>query len=308
MKFLLLAGVISLAPVPVLAQAPNAGPGTPTGHELNGSIGGYRYVEPLATPISLEGAKLGGEYLGTFALNEDPQWFLQANVRGQVGNVTYDGFCRPWLITPDSTSPNGYVLGLGPASPCASSGNSDWYVEGRALVGRDVVGRSWGLAPFAGVGFRHLSNSIGGVSGFRTNDWLYLPVGLATRVRVASRPLSITVEYDYLLRGRQETRQSRFGGGMVQATPDAPAFTIDGFTDVSFEQNDGWALRVAARYQLTPRWSVEPYYVRWSVDDSPVEVITATFTVNDITAQQGLGFFEPANTTDEVGVKLGFRF
>ena len=137
---------------------------------------------------------------------------------------------------------------------------------------------------------------------------MYLPVGLTTRTRVASRALSVTLEYDHLLRGWQKSRQSQLGGGMVPATATAPAFTINGFTDVEFAQHSGWALRASAKYQATPRWSVEPYYVRWSVDDSTVNFIAATFTVNEVVARQQLGFYEPFNTTDEFGVKLGFRF
>lgn len=308
MKTLFLAAILALAPAQGFAQAADAGPGTPTGHDLNVSVGGYRYVEPLTQPISLHGFKLGVEYTGTWSLSKSRLWFFQANVRGLVGNVTYDGYCRPWLITPNSASPNGYALGLGPSFACSESGNPDWYVEGRALAGKDFLGRSWGVAPYAGVGLRHLSNGLAGVPGYRTDDYLYLPVGLTTRTRVASRALSVTLEYDHLLRGWQTTRQSKLGGGMVPATPTAPAFTINGFTDVSFEQHGGWALRASAKYQATPRWSLEPYYVRWSVDDSPVNFISATFTVNDIVARQQLGFYEPHNTTDEFGVKLGFRF
>jgi opacity protein-like surface antigen len=308
MNALLLAGAVALAPAQAFAQAPDTAPGTPTGHELNVSVGGYRYVEPLTNPISLSGAKLGGEYTGTWSLSEIRQWFFQADVRGLLGNVTYDGYCRPWLIRPNADSPNGWALGLGPEFPCSEGGNPDWYVEGRALAGKDFMGRSWGVSPYAGVGVRHLSSSIAGVAGYRTDDYLYLPVGVTTRTRVAARALSVTLEYDYLIHGWQTTRQSALGGGMVPATATAPAFTIDGFTDVSFDQPSGWGLRAGATYQVTPRWSVEPYYVRWSVDDSTVNTITATFTVNGVTARQQLGFYEPYNTTDEFGVKLGVRF
>jgi hypothetical protein len=307
-KALFLAGALALAPAQGFAQAADAGLATPSGHELSVIVGGYRYVEPLTNPISLEGPKIGGEYTGTVSIGGSRHWFLQANVRGLVGNVTYDGYCRPWLITPASASPNGYALGLGPEFPCGASGNPDWYVEGRALAGKDFLRSAWGLSPFVGIGFRHLSNGLSDVPGYRTDDYLYLPVGLTMRTRVASRALSVAVEYDHLLRGWQETRQSELGGGMVPATPTAPAFTINGFTDVSFDQHDGWALRVNAKYQVTPRWSLEPYYLRWSVDDSTVDFTTATFTVNDIAARQQLGFYEPSNTTDELGIKLGFRF
>jgi hypothetical protein len=308
MKVILVATVVALIPAPAFAQASDGDLATPAGHELSASVGGYRYVEPLSRPISLEGTKFGAGYTGTWSLSEDGHWFLRGDARGLVGNVTYDGYCRPWLIVPDSASPNGWALGLGPAYPCGSNGNPDWYVEGRALVGKDFIRESWAMSPYAGIGLRHLSNGLSGVPGYRTDDYLYLPVGLAARTRVASRALTVTVEYDWLLRGWQDTRQSKLGGGMVPATDTAPEFVINGFTDVSFAQHDGWGLRVGAKYQMTTRWSLEPYYIRWSVDDSPVKAITATFTVDGIVANQQLGFYEPSNTTDEIGVKLGFRF
>jgi hypothetical protein len=304
------AALLALLPVWALAQTPPAPASlaTPTGNEVSAGAGGYRYVEPLAQPISIQGPKFVAEYTGTRSLSPRRRWFLQANARGVVGNMTYDGFCRPWLIVPNRSSPNGYALGLGGSSPCGESGDADWYVEGRALVGKDFVGAAWGLSPFTGLGLRHLSNGTAGIPGYRTDDYLYVPVGLTTRTRVAARVLSVSLEYDRLLHGWQHTHESRFRGGTVPATGTAPAFTIDGFTDVSFSQHSGWALRASATYQATRRWSLEPYYIRWSVRSSPVNDITATFTVNGITAHEQLGFYEPFNTTNELGVKLGFRF
>ena len=68
------------------------------------------------------------------------------------------------------------------------------------------------------------------------------------------------------------------------------------------------ALRASAKYQLTRHWSLEPFYVHWTVSASPVNDQTATFTVDQVTAQERIGFFEPLNHTDEFGVKWGFRF
>ena len=48
---------------------------------------------------------------------------------------------------PDSTSPNGYALDVGDASPCSESGDKDWYVEARGLVGKDFIGHTWGVSP-----------------------------------------------------------------------------------------------------------------------------------------------------------------
>jgi opacity protein-like surface antigen len=159
------------------------------------------------------------------------------------------------------------------------------------------------------VGIRHLSNGIAGVSGYRTDDYLYLPVGITARTVVGSHnALSFNVEYDHLLHGWQRTHDSQLGGGDVPATSIAPAFTIEGFSDISFDQHSGWGLRAGAKYQITKHWSVEPEYIHWSVGDSPVNYETATFTVNGITARQQLGAYEPLNRTNEFTGRLGFRF
>jgi hypothetical protein len=282
---------------------------TPAGHEMDFGISGYKYVEPGDTSISIHGPKFGAGYTGTIALNRVQHWFLQANALGLFGSTTYDGWCSPFLITLDNRSPNGYALGLGDFSPCSESGDTDWYVEGRALVGKDFIGRTWGWSPNIGLGIRHLSNGTTGVAGYRTDEYLYLPIGITGRTVVDSdHALSFNLEYDYLLHGWQKTRDSQLGGGVVPATPIAPSFTIEGFSDISFDQDSGWGLRARARYQITTHWSVQPEYIHWSVSDSNVNSETATFTVNSITARQQLRAYEPLNTTNEFAVKLGFRF
>ena len=309
LKRLLVVGSIALIPSHALAQTSDqASLATPAGQEVTFGIGYYNYVEPGDTSISIHGPKFKGGYTGTIALNEQ-HWFLQADAQGLFGNTTYDGWCYPFLIVPYSASPNGYALDVGDSSPCSESGDKDWYVEGRALVGKDFIGQTWGWSPAIGLGIRHLSNGIGGVDGYRTDDYLYLPVGITARTIVASNhALSFGLEYDQLLHGWQKTRDSQLGGGDVPATPTAPAFTIVGFSDISFDQHSGWALRARAKYQVTGRWSVEPEFIHWNVDSSPVNYETATFTVNGITAQQQLGAYEPLNHTNEFVVRLGFRF
>ena len=111
-----------------------------------------------------------------------------------------------------------------------------------------------------------------------------------------------------MVHGWQTTRDSQLGGGDIPATPTAPAFTIDGFSDVSFAQHGGWALRGGAKYPLTRRWSIEPSYIHWSVSASPVNFETVAFTVNNITAREELGAYEPVNHTNGFFVKLSFHF
>jgi hypothetical protein len=213
------------------------------------------------------------------------------------------------LITPNNASPNGYELDFGEASPCSETGDQDWYLEARALAGKDLIGRAWAWSPYGGLGIRHLSNGTTGTNGYRTDEYLYLPIGVTARTTIAShRTLGINLEFDPLLHGWQKTRGSALGGGDLPATPTAPAFTIDGVSDVSFSQSAGWALRASVKYQITKHWSVEPYYVHWNVNASPANDQTFTFTVNGMTAREQIGFYEPLNRTDEAGVKLGFHF
>ena len=182
-------------------------------------------------------------------------------------------------------------------------------MEGRALAGKDVIGQRWAMSPYSGLGLRHLSNGTSGVAGYRTDDYLYLPLGVTARTMVApQKAVSFNVEFDLLIHGWQETRDSQLGGGDVPATGTAPAFTIDGFTDVSFSQPHGWALRASTTYPVTRHFSLEPYYVYWNVSASPVNYETVTFTVNRVTVQEDLGAYEPVNNTHEFGVKVGFHF
>ncbi|HTI41012.1 MAG TPA: hypothetical protein VL693_04230 [Vicinamibacterales bacterium] len=282
---------------------------TPTGQDVNAVVSGYTYIEPGDTSISIHAPKFGGEYTATLPIDEQRHWFAQGNVRGSIGTATYKGWCSPYLITPSSTSPNGYRLGIGDPSPCTESGDKDWYLEGRALAGKDLIGQGWTYSPYSGVGLRHLSNGTTGVNGYRTDDYLYVPLGITARNSGASHTaLAFNVEFDPLIHGWQKTRDSALGGGFIPATPFAPAFTINGFSDVSFSQHAGWALRASARYQVARHLSMEPYYLHWHVSDSPVSYETASFTVNRITAEQQLGAYEPMNVTHEFGVKLGVHF
>jgi hypothetical protein len=315
---LVLAGLMAMSSSAAFAQAPATTPppapsnglGTAAGHEFNVSVQQYEYVEPLEIDVRMHGVKFGLEYTGTFSVGAARRWFVQLNARATGFVVDYDGSCRPWRIVPSEASPNGYRLTVGSPSPCAEDNDPDGYGDARVLVGRDLGGRgSWGVAPFAGVGFRHLSNGTTGNFNYRTQEYLYVPLGVTARTRVrADRVVRVTVEYDRLVRGWNTTRNSIFGAGTVPATDTAPSFVIGDFSDLSFTQRDGWGFRASAAYPLARRWTIEPYYVRWQLDDSPVSPGSVAFVVNGITARQTLNYLEPHNFTNEFGVKLGLRF
>lgn len=315
MRSAALAGLMALTSSVAFAQTPPKEPEhtltTRKGTTLNVSFQHYDYTEPLGDDIDVKihGPKFGAEYTGTFLLNERRHWFAQINVRGTGATAAYDGSCRPWQIVPSSTSANGYRLTLGGTSPCSETGDADFYVEGRALAGKDFVGRSAAISPFIGVGVRHLSNGTSGHFNFRTEQYLYVPLGATVRTTaIGGRVLSVTAEYDHLLRGWNTTRDSLLGGGLVPATSTTPSFSIGDFTDFSFKQRHGWGLRAGASYAITRSWSVEPYYVRWRVGDSPSSAGSVAYTVNAITVRQTLNAYEPLNFTNEFGVKIGLHF
>jgi len=291
------------------AALPEASLATPTGHEVSISVAIYTYSEPGDLGISIHGAKVGGDYTATFWLNQRSHWFAAADARGTTGAVTYDGWCSPFVLVPSSASPNGYQVDIGDASPCDETGDKDWYVEGRFLTGKDLIGPRWALSPYSGLGLRHLSNGTTGIAGYRTDDYLYLPLGASTRTMVAGqKAFDMNLEFDVLLHGWQHTHDSALGGGDVPATPTAPDFTIDGFSDVSFAQSRGFAVRLNAKIPMTTHLFVEPYYVYWKIAASPVNDESLAYTVNGVSAQELLGAFEPDNNTHEFGVKLGFHF
>ena len=72
---------VAQSPVAVTVDASLA---TPAGHEVNVGVGGYTYVEPGDTSISIHGPKFGGGYTGTVSLNRGQHWFLQTGARGLV--------------------------------------------------------------------------------------------------------------------------------------------------------------------------------------------------------------------------------
>jgi hypothetical protein len=79
---------------------------------------------------------------------------------------------------------------------------------------------------------------------------------------------------------------ARFGAQRGAADNTAPAFTIDSFTDVSFSQTGGWALRASADIRSS-MWA--GCCVRWAVNASAANQETVTFTVHNLTAG-ALGF------------------
>ncbi len=146
------------------------------------------------------------------------------------------------------------------------------------------------IAPYSGLGYRYLANdlrgytSTGAVGYRRISSYIYLPVGLAHRMRAGAQGrLVTTFEYDYLIEGTQRS------------------FTSDaGYrNDLLNQQRSGHGLRLAVAYEET-HWSISAFVHQWDISRSDVGTYTdGTLVYTGI---------EPHNITREAGVQLKYHF
>lgn len=294
---------------------------TEPGNEISLSLGQYTYFELRGTGdriMDLTGAKVGIEYTRNVSLSENQNWFATINLRGSLGKVRYSTPQTFFIDTvPDTSSPSGYILVSKPGPPFSEGGIEDWYIEGRALVGKDFAGRTVGFSPYAGIGFRHLSNGKGpysalNTSGSRTDAYLYVPLGATLRTNSFLerwfKSAEFNIEGDVLIRGWQTTRYSRIPPFSVPSTATAPAFAFLGTNDLNFRQRLGYGLRASAKLHLERHWSLEPYFSHWGIAQSIPDVATFRYTVNGQPEQYSVVYTEPRNHTNEFGLKVGFHF
>lgn len=173
----------------------------------------------------------------------------------------------------------------------------DWTYEVRLLAGKDfLMGSNMRMTPLVGFGYRYLNDDSGGKQtstgafGYeREANYFYIPLGLEFAARVAdSWVISPSIEYDILIQGRQKSHLSDVPGG---------------FPDITNKQHDGFGVRGSIKFIKefpSVDFVVEPYYRYWDIDDS--DVSTGVGSIFIVSGQ------EPANTSQEYGVRLGAIF
>lgn len=232
------------------------------GWEAGGQISSYRYEEPNF--MKLSGGRIGG--VGAYTFTFPNRVYLRIDGRASYGLLDYES------------------VGTGTQDDVP-----DFTTEARVVVGYDfLAGESVALSPYIGFGYRYLYNDLTGYSstgavGYeRISQYIYVPIGITMRFRAAERlVIAPTLEYDWFLRGRQESYLSDTGLG---------------YSDATNTQKNGRGYRAYLMFE-TRRWSLGPYTHYWKIKDSDVvQIAPGTFA------------FEPENTTREYGVEFRWRF
>lgn len=235
---------------------------TRRGFEAGFQLSGYRYTEP-EIDITLEGRQIAGRFAYTFEIAN--AMFARVEVRGAYGELDYTG------------------SGTADAQP-----NSIFEV--RNVFGRDYyVVPDLVLTPYVGVGYRSLysdlrgASSTGAVGYRRYSRYLYLPIGVTARFNAEDQwVVSPTIEYDYFIRGKQETMLTDTG--------------IPGLPDVENTQHKGVGYRASLMFE-NGHFSFGPWIHVWRIEDSDIVRISPT-----------QGVFEPENETTEAGIEVNYRF
>lgn len=261
--------IIAMLPMTTSARAESTSLKTQAGKDIGLSLSSYQYQEPGI--MSLKGVKMGLDLHTVKVLQNDQ--FIRGDLRYAFGTVDYNS------------------NGTGSAS-----GEPDWYIEARGLVGKDWAIKGAELAAYTGAGYRYLFNDGRGITsangiyyfGYRReSNYFYLPIGIIHRRALDDQArLESTVEYDQLLFGKQLSRLSDGGTG-------------DG--DVTNNQNSGYGFRLSVTYQKS-NWAIGPYAYYWNIGQSDIvpEIQNGVPT--------GRGLAEPKNNTIEFGFKASQQF
>lgn len=244
------------------------------------SASNYKYTEDNF--MSLKGPLLGFDYGVRFAMSQG--WFIKGDLRYSRGDVDYDS------------------EGSGTAK-----NNTTWYLEPRLLAGYDFALGSHTLGPYAGIGFRYLDHdgrgrtSDGSIGYRRESRYFYLPLGLAHRWSFGERSsLTTTIEYDYLIEGRQ-TSELNDGAGQVNSPSGATYVYIEAAKN---DQKSGHAWRGSVMLNVGS-WTMGPYATYWRISTSEVDQI---YGLDDAGSWWSILGVEPKNKTTEAGLKAAYIF
>jgi hypothetical protein len=181
----------------------------------------------------------------------------------------------------------------------------DTLFETRALLG-DVSRRgTTTLFSYIGFGYRNLKDKTGGLltttgySGYdRESQYFYIPLVVGINANM-DRGWSFdgVVEYDYFVKGKQRSCITQANNAV---------YTYSG--DVINDQHDGYGLKFSMRFTKrmgnSASLAFEPFLNYWNVGMS--DYTYGTITTGGLTIP--VAYYEPANNSTELGLKVLFLF
>jgi hypothetical protein len=229
--------------------------------EVGVQMSDYRYTEPVLG-VEIWGPRVG--LTAAYTQTNTNNWFVKIDGRVSYGSLKYEGSGT------QNTVP-------------------DFVFEARGYFGKDYFPRHGvSLSPYAGLGYRYLYNDLRGTTstgeaGYRRySQYFYVPLGLSSRFNVSGKwSVAPTIEYDYFIAGRQESRLTDVGSG---------------YDDAYNEQSKGYGYRLSVMLEKEA-WAFGPWLHFWSIEDSDI-----------VTIGTGVSGLEPQNETREFGVELKYRF
>lgn len=261
-------GLVSLSPAQAQTQTQ-----TRPGFEVGAQLFDYEYRERFegATIVGDDGKFIGvtGSYVETIGNG----WFLRAVASFGSGSVDY-------------SSDDGEIEDV-----------SQDIAQVEFHVGRDfLVGGVTTITPFTGIGGRALDDNSGGEqteTGFEGFDrevgYTYIPAGVALTFPFGSKmSLAVSSQLNWVVGGKAESKFSRLD-------PEVP--------DLSLDLDGGYGMETSAMLSApVGRYALRfgPFLRYWNIERSKSQ----TFIEEDFEIE----FFEPANKTTEIGLRVAFAF
>lgn len=237
---------------------------TKGGFAVGGQFFDYQYEEPGL--MNNKGIKFGAFVDLTQRAGNGGYWTLGA--RYAYGDVTYTG-------------------------SGTKEDNPDRIWDFRFIFGKDIKVVKHALSPYIGLGYRNLYNDLRGTTsanavGYRRDSqYLYIPLGVTYRLPLGKYSrLSTTVEYDYLIEGRQKSYLADVG----------PVYEAVYGNPVNTQRNGhGKKFNIAIEQR---HWAFGVFYNYWDIGQSQINYYLG-----------GAAYiYEPENSTKETGIQIRYHF
>ncbi|MEI6468606.1 MAG: hypothetical protein WCO72_03970 [Betaproteobacteria bacterium] len=255
---------------------------TKSEYVISALVGYYWYAEPTLG-LDHTGNKYGIDFSATKKISN--QYFINGSLLYKNGTVDYS------------------ATNFGTAG-----GQPNRYYELFTTIGKDIaINEDNYISPYIGLGYRNLyhdskGQTTTGAYGYRrTQEYYYIPIGLnhKTGLNLLKKQgvLESTIEYDYLLAGKNNTKYSdAIYSGYSN-------YSVTRADDLYFTQKSGFGVKLSTIYKFD-QWSIGPYLNYWRIQNS--DTTSAVYVVEGSTTTSS--FKEPTNTTMEFGLKAGYRF